>query len=156
MSDTDQRILLPEHSAWHAEWNDERQVEDIVFDKGKSRYVSDGYHTFDELYDFRMLYNALLFNQWAIQDKKDQDDGIVPQHAAHKSWKHFEGEDCFGGGWFIVVAYVGGKQISNHYKAEHWDLFKLPVEPRADKWDGHTPQDVADRMRQYLMQGDKT
>ena len=27
--------------------------------------VSDGYHTMDELYEFRKVYNAALFNEWA-------------------------------------------------------------------------------------------
>ena len=31
--------------------------------------VSDGYHTFSELYEFRKMYNALLFNEWYKQGK---------------------------------------------------------------------------------------
>ena len=27
--------------------------------------MSDGYHTFAELYEFRKAYNAALFNEWA-------------------------------------------------------------------------------------------
>jgi hypothetical protein len=27
--------------------------------------VSDTYHTFNELYEFRKVYNAALFNEWA-------------------------------------------------------------------------------------------
>ena len=26
--------------------------------------LSDGYHTFNELYEFRKIYNAALFNEW--------------------------------------------------------------------------------------------
>lgn len=33
--------------------------------------VSDGYHTFAELYHFRLLYNACLFNEWARQGKNN-------------------------------------------------------------------------------------
>ena len=40
--------------------------------------VSDGYHTFSELYEFRKMYNALLFNEWYKQGK----------YQVHKSWKH--------------------------------------------------------------------
>lgn len=74
-------------------------------DKGN---LSDGYHTFNELYEFRKVYNATLFNEWAKQ-------GV---YEVHKSWKHHNGELCFGGGWFIVVATLPTGQISNHYKAE--------------------------------------
>lgn len=33
--------------------------------------LRDGYHSFNELYRFRMLYNAALFNEWARQGKYD-------------------------------------------------------------------------------------
>ena len=52
--------------------------------------VSDGYHTFNELYEYRLLYNAAFFNELAKQNLYD----------VHKSKKHSDGEDCFGGGWF--------------------------------------------------------
>ena len=42
--------------------------------------VSDGYHTFDELYEFRKLYNAALFNEWAA----------LGLYSVHKSVRHFE------------------------------------------------------------------
>jgi hypothetical protein len=103
--------------------------------------VSDGYHTFDELYEFRLLYNVAFFNE--IWDKNHT-------VRVHKSKRHSDGEECFGGGWFIVMAYLDGKQISNHYEAKHWDLFKIPELDRADKWDGHTPREAADRLISYL------
>ena len=102
--------------------------------------TSDGYHTFKELYEFRLLYNAALFNEWAKQ-------GL---YGVHKSTKHFDGEDCFGGGWFIVMAQLPFGQISNHYVLEDWDLFKCEVRERGNEWDGHTAQDVANRLRATL------
>jgi hypothetical protein len=99
--------------------------------------LSDGYHTFNELYDFRKQYNASLFNEWAINAKYD----------VHKSIKHFDGELCFGGGWFIVVAILPNGQISNHYKMSDWDLFQIPITEKAKfEFDGHTPQDVIMRL----------
>lgn len=100
--------------------------------------TSDGYHTFKELYDFRMVYNAALFNEWALQSK----------YEVHKSWKHNGGELCFGGGWFIVVAILPTGQISNHYIEECWDLFKIPeTETALFPFDGHTSQDVLSRLK---------
>lgn len=107
--------------------------------------TSDGYHTFNELYRFRMLYNATLFNHWAMHDPYTEFFGTV-----HKSWRHYNGEECFGGGWFIVMATLPTGQISNHYEAEHWDLFQIPERERADEWDGHTAADVADRLTAFL------
>lgn len=109
-------------------------------DKGE---ISDGYHTFNELYYYRMLYNAAFFN-------------MLPKDWVHKSKRHNDGEECFGGGWFIVMANLPTGQISNHYELKDWDLFQIPEKEIADKWDGHTPQEAADRLHKYLLekQGD--
>lgn len=98
--------------------------------------TSDGYHTFDELYEYRKVFNALLFNQWVK-------DGL---YQVHKSERHSDGELCFGGGWFIVVAQLPTGQISNHYKMEDYDLFRCAEREFANEYDGHTPVDVLDRM----------
>ena len=100
--------------------------------------VSDGYHTFNELYEFRKVYNAALFNEWAKQGK----------YNVHKSMKHHEGDECFGGGWFIVVAVLPGGQISNHYEMADWDLFNVPEHDKAlFPFDGHTGADVLERLK---------
>lgn len=104
----------------------------------KTELLSDGYHTFAELYEFRKLYNAALFNEWSR----------MKVWQVHKSKKHFDGEDCFGGGWFIVMATLPGGQISNHYELKDWDLFKCEERPFADKWDGHTSADVLRRLKE--------
>ena len=58
---------------------------------------------------------------------------------------------CFGGGWFIVSAMLPTGLISNHYKAEDWDLFQIPeVEKALYKFDGHTPQDVLVRLKNLI------
>lgn len=132
--------------------------------------VSDGYHTFGELYEYRLMYNALLFNQWAKMKPKlkgvDIPGGLLGGgefsvspvngpclYDVHKSWKHHDGEWCFGNEkeYFIVVAILPSGQISNHYKAEYWDKFKIPETPKAKyPFDGHTPKDVLERMKSLL------
>lgn len=109
--------------------------------------ISDGYHTFAELYDFRKVYNAVLFNNWYfIANTFGYIKYVIMQ--VHKSWKHSDGELCFGGGWFIVSAMLPTGLISNHYKAEDWDLFKVPeVEKALFKFDGHTGADVLTRLK---------
>lgn len=101
--------------------------------------VSDGYHTFNELYYYRMLYNAAFFN-------------LLPKEWVHKSKRHHTGEECFGGGWFIVMANLPTGQVSNHYELKDWDLFQVPEKEFADEWDGHTPQEAAERLHKYLQQ----
>ena len=98
--------------------------------------TSDGYHTFKELYAYRMIYNALLFTEWAKAGKYD----------IHKSWKHSDGELCFGGGWFVVTAQLPTGQVTNHYEESEWDRFDVPERETAIEWDGHTPQEAYDRL----------
>lgn len=104
--------------------------------------ISDGYHTFAELYRFRMLFNALLFNAWGLEGEYD----------VHKSYNHSDGEPAFGGGWFVVVAELPTGQITNHYKEEYWDLFDIDEREVANEFDGHTTEDAANRM-QALLEG---
>ncbi|MBF4603739.1 hypothetical protein [Curtobacterium sp. VKM Ac-2884] len=106
------------------------------------RAEGDEHHTLDELYEYRMLYNALLFNEW-------ERNGTYP---VVKSMQHSDGEDCFGGGWFIVVAELPTGQISNHYRLEHWDLFQVRSVALPPEYDGHTPADAAKRMLALLSQ----
>lgn len=99
--------------------------------------MSDGYHTFNELYNYRLLYNAAFFNS------------LNGKYNVHKSYRHSDGQLCFGGGWFIVMADLPTGQISNHYKISEWNLFNIPVKERADIWDGHTPTEAADRLHKF-------
>lgn len=104
--------------------------------------TSDGFHTFKELYEFRKLYNASFFNILFLS----QGMYGIPKVKLHKSKKHNDGELCFGGGWFIVMAELPCGQISNHYELKDWDLFQIPEQEIADKWDGHTANDVIARL----------
>ena len=99
--------------------------------------ISDGYHTFNELYDFRRAFNAALFNTWSK----------LGLYSVHKSKRHYDGELCFGGGWFIVVAKLPSGLISNHYELKHWDLFKVDEYPKSIfEFDGHNGFDVVSRL----------
>ena len=100
--------------------------------------TSDGYHTFNELYAFRMAYNAALFNEWALTGK----------YQVHKSLRHYDGEPCFDGNYFVVVAMLPGGQITNHYELRYWDEFKVPETEKARfPFDGHTASDVLYRLQ---------
>lgn len=84
--------------------------------------ISDGFHSFDELYHYRMLYNAAFFNN------------LEGKYEVHKSYRHADGELCFGGGWFIVMANLPTGQVSNHYRIKDWNLFNIPERWKADEW----------------------
>lgn len=113
------------------------RIKNLFRNEGK---ITDGYHTFDELYEYRTVYNAAYFNELYKHSSVD----------VFKSLKHSDGEYCFGGAWFIVVAELPTGQISNHYEMKYWDLFDIPEKAISNKYDGHTPKDVLNRLKYYL------
>lgn len=90
--------------------------------------MSDGYHTFNGLYYQRMVLFAALV--------------IAHNDKAWKSWKHDDGEPCFGGGWFIVGIDTPQGSYTYHYEDKYWNWFECEELPVAKHWDGHTEEDV--------------
>jgi len=99
--------------------------------------ISDGYHTFTELYHHR----AILFSVICA----------VFQKVAWKSWKHADGTmfDDF----FIVGVATPDGNYTYHYKKQYWPLFRVKELEFAPKWDGHHPKDV-DRLLSLFTGGD--
>lgn len=90
--------------------------------------LSDGFHTFNELYYQR----CILFSQ-IVADHKDR---------AWKTKYHEDGEPCFGGGWFLVTIETPNGAYGYHYENKYWDLFDCEEIPKAKPWDGYTEKDV--------------
>lgn len=90
--------------------------------------VSDGFHTFRQLYYQRMLLFAEL-----VKIFKDK---------AWKSLRHEDGELCFGGGWFVVGIDTPDGSYTYHYEDKYFDLFDCKILDCAKHWDGHTEKDV--------------
>lgn len=102
-------------------------------------YDADGYHTFKELYEYRRIYHAWACRAW-----------VQAGYPVVKSKRHYYGEKCFGGGWFIVSAELPTGQVTNHYELDFWDLFDVPEVDRAPEWDRHSTQMAAERVRDAL------
>ena len=98
--------------------------------------ISDGYHTFNELYDHRAALTAALFKS-------------LPSDMVYKSKKHHDG--TMYDGMFIVgtnLPDIGA--ISYHYDLDPWwDIFNIREVENAPEWDGHTPNDVIERLKAY-------
>lgn len=98
--------------------------------------ISDGYHTFGELYDHRRALTAAL-----------------AKSIGYYSWRskaHHPDNGPMFEGYFIVGMDLPTGQISYHYKLSHWDDFEgVPERPHAPKWDGHTPADTVDRLLRW-------
>ena len=92
--------------------------------------LSDGYHTFNQLYHQR----AVLFACIVKQNK----------NKAWKSFKHSDGKYCFDsdGGWFIVGVDTPQGSYTYHYAKEYWDMFDCQELECGKEWDGHTEKDV--------------
>ncbi|MBF6515557.1 hypothetical protein IU421_14890 [Nocardia cyriacigeorgica] len=150
MPDQNPTPLTDEHlrivsDASHPDCHPDGQVRDMAAELLAARAVtpetSDGFHTFAELYHYRMLYNAALFNEWAAAGLYD----------VHKSVRHSDGSACFDGKWFVVYAQLPTGQISNHYEiATDWYKFRVPIRNTGAEWDGHTPQQAAERLAAFL------
>ena len=92
--------------------------------------LSDGYHTFNQLYHQRAVLFATIVNQ-----NKD---------ISWKSFKHSDGKYCFDsdGYWFIVGIDTPEGSYTYHYEKSYWDMFKCQELECGKEWDGHTEEDV--------------
>lgn len=88
---------------------------------------SDGYHTFADLYEQRLILSAALAKN---------------NPHAWKSKRHADGGVPFGGGWFILGFDTDEGCYTYHYALKDWDLFQCKELDKGKPWDGHTSKDV--------------
>jgi hypothetical protein len=99
--------------------------------------ISDGYHTFGELYEHRITLWIALCRIMAEECGSTD----VWRSRLHSDGSSFDG-------WFVLgVGYNAGEQITYHLPLSRWDetLFARDLE-RAPEFDGHTPGDVLKRI----------
>lgn len=89
--------------------------------------ISDGYHTFADLYEQRLILSAALAKN---------------NPHAWKSKRHEDGSVSFGGGWFIMGFDTDEGCYTYHYELKDWDLFQCKELDKGKPWDGHTSKDV--------------
>lgn len=101
-----------------------------VKDYGK---ISDGYHTFNELYEHRhMLYIALT---------------NILIESAWKSKLHNDGTSYDG--WFVLGCTINSKPISYHLPLRLWSLSSARELDVGLVWDGHTSENVLERLLKF-------
>ncbi len=98
----------------------------IEFEVEHKGQISDGYHTFDELYHHRMMLFAVICNTY--------------RNNAWKSWHHHDG--TMYDDYFIVGIETPHGQYSYHYHKDNWNMFNVTCVEKAPKWDGHQPKDI--------------
>lgn len=89
--------------------------------------MSDGYHTFADLYEQRLILSAALAKN---------------NPHAWKSKRHEDGSVPFGGGWFLLGFDTDAGCYTYHYALKDWDLFQCKELEKGKPWDGHTSKDV--------------
>ncbi len=112
--------------------------------------ISDGYHTFDELYDHRItLYVALckskqgwLYPPGLRNIPSDGYDKIVWRSKIHSDGTNYKG-------WFILgINRNKGSQITYHVPLNRWkETSFAQTLDKAPKFDSHTPADVLKRLK---------
>lgn len=100
-----------------------RNIELVSVDNGK---ISDGYHTFDELYFhrkelFRFVTKMFPSNSW--KSKAHHDGSMYPNY-------------------FIVGVSTPMGDYTYHYHLDYWDDFDVKILDRAPMYDGHKPSDI--------------
>lgn len=88
--------------------------------------ISDGSHTFDELYYHRMVLFSVICN--------------INKNKSWKSKLHDDG--TMFKDYFICGIETAEGQFTYHYHIDFWDLFNVKELEKAPVWDGHTSNDV--------------
>ena len=115
-----------------AEYEDLEEQDRIIIvpETGKGD-VSDGYHTFNELYEHRAILFCVICHSHPDR--------------AWKSKKHDDG--TMYEGMFIVGLNTEYGQVTYHFDIEpYWDLFLVEEFAHAPKWDGHTSEQALSRL----------
>lgn len=95
--------------------------------------ISDGYHTFDELYEHR-------YQLWITLCRV-----VKPTLQVFKTKKHSDG--TMYDGWFLLMMLRNNKQLSYHLPMRLWDECDFSERESAPDYDGHTSADVLERLK---------
>ena len=101
-------------------------------DTNKTDDISDGYHTFEELYYQRMMLTKTV----ALAAITNFDKDTVYRSKLHSDGTMYKD-------FFIVVFNTPEGNFSYHYHMMYWGVFDFLKElPNAEEFDGHTWKDV--------------
>lgn len=98
-----------------------------TFEVENKGQISDGSHSFNELYHHRMILFSIICNN--------------NKQIAWKSWKHHDG--TMYDDYFIVGVTTKEGDYTYHYHKDDWERFNVKEIPLAPEWDGHKPEDIA-------------
>lgn len=110
--------------------------------------ISDGYHTFNELYEHRFTLFIALCKMIYYHHP---DTHFTGQFPIWRSREHSDGSEWPG--WFILgIGMAPGHQITYHLPEGKWGLVEFAKTlDRAPEYDGHTANDAILRLQQYFI-----
>lgn len=103
-----------------------KEIQNQVLTLPNKGDLSDGYHTYNELYDHRMILFSIICNQ---------NTNISWKSKLHEDGTMFEN-------YFIVGINTPEGPFTYHYHMDHWDKFNILELEKAPHYDGHTPDDI--------------
>ena len=101
--------------------------------KNSADDISDGYHTFGDLYKHRTYLLALA---------------MIHLPYAWKARKHEDG--TMFDGMFVVGFPTPNGMVTYHCDNEYWNDFKVPEIPHAPHFDGYSDADVLNKEKAFL------
>ena len=103
-----------------------------ALDTNEMGEVSDGYHTFNELYAHRVrLFSTLM-----------------SAHADQAWWSHQHHDGSKMEGWILAGIDTPNGPVTYHLPVSEIDMLPIGTElERGKEWDGHTADDVLERLK---------
>lgn len=126
---------------YHLDLLNEDEVNEIIkANKLDTNKISDGYHTFEQLYEHRIILFLRLCFHVNIYN-----DGEIP---VWRSKKHSDGTEWDG--WFLLgIGIEKGEQITYHLPIKYLEDCNWAEDlDQAPQFDGHTSEDVLNRLKQ--------
>ena len=126
-------------------------MEKITIPLEDTSVVSDGYHTFGELYEHRIILFIALCRQLRLKINADNVDGVRMADISKEIWcstRHSDNSTF--GDWFVLgIGKEKGKQMIYHLPARFWSEVCefAEVLEKAPEFDGHTSADVLERIK---------
>jgi hypothetical protein len=102
------------------------KIQNNIFNLPERGELSDGYHSFNELYYHRMILFSIICNQ---------NKTISWKSKRHEDGTMFEN-------YFIAGINTPDGQFTYHCHIDHWDKFEVAELETAPHYDGHTPNDI--------------
>lgn len=117
------------------------ELKDVFAEGMEEMEASDGYHTFGELYEHRIVLFITLCRTLDVLE-------IELGKGIGRCWKSkYHSDGTSWDGWFIAgIDKEKGEQKTYHLPISYWNKLDIQELDKAPEWDGHTPNDVINRL----------